>query len=52
MWAFTLVISFPGEAFVAWLGRCFVAFPSTEEVPALFREGQVTSANLEGPREL
>ena len=38
MWAFTLVISFPGEAFVAWLGRCFVAFPSTEEVPALFRD--------------
>ena len=29
-----------------------MASPSTEEVPALFREGQVTSANLEGPREL
>ena len=29
-----------------------MASPSTEEVPALFREEQVISANTEGPREL
>ena len=51
MWDFTLVISCQGKRLLPGWGEASVASPS-REVPALFREGQVTSTDPEGPRRL